>query len=111
MQIKSSISKFSEMLNELDNFYFFLPEPDQSALLYLRNTILKHSGHITEHFKFKTPFFYYKGKWFCYFGIEKKTNRIYIGFLKGSEMKNKHLIAGNRTVVKILYIDKEKDIP
>lgn len=98
------------MLNELDNFYFSLAEPDQSTFLFLRQTILGHSKYITEHFKFKTPFFYYKGKWFCYFGMEKRSGRLYIGFIKGSEMKNKHLFAGKRTMIKILYIDKDKDI-
>jgi hypothetical protein len=98
------------MLNELDNFYFSLPEPDQSTYLFLRCAILDHSKHLTEHYKFKTAFFHYKGKWFCYFGIEKKSQRLYIGFIKGSQMKNKHLFAGNRTMIKILYIDKQKDI-
>lgn len=98
------------MLNELENYYFSKEEPNQSTLLFLRSFILGLSPNFTEHYKFKTPFFYFKGKWCCYFGIEKKTKRIYIGFIKGSEMKNKCLFAGNRTMIKILYIDKEKDI-
>lgn len=98
------------MLNELENYYFSLPEPDQSTLLFLRQFILDHSNMITEHFKFRTPFFYFNGKMFCYLSIEKKTERIYIGFVRGNKMKHKALIAGNRTQIKVYYIDKEKDL-
>ena len=98
------------MLNELENYYFSLPEPDQSTLLFLRQFILNHSKNITEHFKFRTPFFYFNGKMFCYFSIEKKTSRIYIGFVKGHAIKHKALIAGNRTQIKVYYIEKDKDV-
>lgn len=98
------------MLNELENYYFALPEPDQSTLLFLRRFLLDHSNKVTEHFKFRTPFFYYNGKMFCYLSIEKKTKRIYIGFVRGYAMNHKSLIAGNRTQIKVYYIDKEKDL-
>jgi hypothetical protein len=98
------------MLNDLENYYFSLPEPDKSTMLYLRSFILNYSENFTEHFKFKIPFFYYKGKWCCYLSTEKKTKNIYIGFINGSKMKNKKLVAGKRTMIKILYVDKEKDI-
>ena len=98
------------MLNELERFYFSLPETDQSALLYLRQFVLDYSKKLTEHFKFRTPFFYYNGKMFCYFSVEKKTGRIYIGFVRGYLMKHKALISGNRTQIKVYYIDKDKDV-
>lgn len=98
------------MLNELENYYFSLPEPDQSTLLYLRQYVLGRSKKITEHFKFRTPFFYYNGKMFCYFSIEKKSKRLYIGFVRGYLMNHKALISGNRTQIKVYYIEKDKDV-
>lgn len=98
------------MLNQLDNFYFSLPEPQQSAFLYLRKHLLAYHPQITEHFKFLTAFFVYKGKNICYFSVRKKDNQAYIGFIKGYLMKHKALVAEGRSQVKVYYFDGAKDI-
>ena len=98
------------MLNALDNYYLTLTEPEQSSLLFLRKYLLELSPHMAEHWKFNTPFFYYKNKWFCYFSISKKTKQIYIGFVKGHKIKHPKLVSEGRKQIKVFYIDAEKDI-
>lgn len=98
------------MLNQLDNYYFSLPEPQQSCLLFLRRHILSFSKDIQEHFTYSTAFFKLKGKLFCYFSISKKTGRTYIGFVRGNKIKHPKLKAEGRTQIRVFYVDPEKDI-
>lgn len=98
------------MLNTLDNFFFTLEEPEKSCLLFVRQFILKHSIEISEHWKYNTPFYYYKGKWMCYISYHKKTKVIYIGFVQGHLIKHKKLASEGRKIVKVFYLNAEKDI-
>lgn len=98
------------MLNQLDNYYFSKPQPEQSCLLFLRGFLLEYSSQIEEHWKYTTAFFTYKKKLFCYFSISKKTGQLYIGFVNGNKIKHKKLVAEGRKQIKVLYIDPNKDI-
>lgn len=94
----------------LNNFFLQLPEEEQSVLLFMRKHILQFSEHFTEHYKFNTPFYYYKGKWNCYLYHNKKSKRTYIAFLNGYLMKHKALLAEGRTQGRVYYFDCKKDI-
>ena len=98
------------MLNTLDNFFFTLEEPEKSCLLFVRQFILKHSIEISEHWKYNTPFYYYKGKWMCYISYHKKTKVIYIGFVQGHLITHKKLASEGRKIVKVFYLDAGEDI-
>jgi len=98
-------------MSPLENFYITLEEPLQSVFLYYRKFILESDENFTEHWKYKTPFFYYKGKWFCYLSFSKKTNRAYLGFVKGSKMEHSLLKSEGRKMIKIMEIDQNQDIP
>jgi hypothetical protein len=98
------------MLNTLDNYYLSLLEPEQSCLLFLRKYLLGFSPYMAEHWKYSTPFFYYKNKWLCYFSINKKTKQAYIGFVNGHKIKHAKLLSEGRKQIKVFYIDAEKDI-
>jgi hypothetical protein len=98
------------MLNHLDNYYFSLPEPQQSCLLFLRNFMLEYSPDITEHFKYGGAFFNYKGKSFAYLTTSKKTGKTYIGFVNGNLIKHKKLQSEGRSQIKVFYVDPEKDV-
>ncbi len=98
------------MLNQLDNYYFSKPEPEQSCLLFLRHFLLDYSSHIEEHWKYTTAFFTYKKKLFCYFSISKKTNKLYIGFVDGNKIKHKKLVEEGRKQIRVFYIDPNKDV-
>jgi len=98
------------MENELDNFYLNQSEPNQSCLLALRDIILGFDTNITSAWKYKLPFFLYKGKMFCYLWQDKKTRIPYIGIVNGSIIDHPKLETGNRKQIKILSINPTKDI-
>lgn len=94
----------------MDNYYFSLPEPEQSCLLFLRRFLLDHSPHISEHFKFSTAFFYYKKEHLCYFSISKKTGKTYIGFVQGHRISHPKLLSEGRKQIKVFYLDPSQDV-
>lgn len=98
------------MLREIDNFYFKKEEPVKSCLMALRELVLKYD-YITEAWKYKMPFFYYKGKMFCYIWIDKKTLQPYLGIVEGRNIDHHLLIEGKRSRMKIMMIDPAKDLP
>ncbi len=98
------------MENELENFYLRQSEPNQSCFLALRDIIKGFNPHITTDWKYKLPFFMYKGKMFCYLWKDKKTQVPYIGIVNGSAINHPKLDAGNRKQMKTLSIDPTKDI-
>lgn len=99
------------MLNELDQFYLKQKEPFQSCLLGLRDTILVVDEDITPEWKYKLPFFYYRGKMLCYLWIHKKYKKPYIGFVDGNLLDDEELLVEKRAKMKILLIDTDTDLP
>jgi len=97
--------------NTIDAFFWSRDEPHKSCLLYLRSFILSASPHLTEHWKYGMPFYYYRKKMFCYLWQHKKLNTPYIGFVDGDKLQHKSLIQEKRARMKILPVNPEKDIP
>jgi len=77
----------------------------------LREIIIRFNPQITEHWKYKVPFYYFKGKPFCYLWKDKKTVQPYIGIVKGNYVDNPFLFKGNRKKMKIFNVDPNEDIP
>ena len=98
-------------MKELDDFYLRLEEPNRATLLALRDIILAQDEDIAVAWKYSLPFFCYKGKMFCYFWFDKKTKHPYIGMVEGKHLDNPKLVTGNRSRIKILPIDPNKDLP
>lgn len=99
------------MVSELDNFYLQKAEPEKSCFLALKDIILKHDSQITAEWKYKLPFFYYKGKMLCYLWIHKKFKKPYIGFVDGNLIDHTDLLQEKRAKMKILLIDQNEDLP
>lgn len=99
------------MINELDNFYLQKPEPIKSCLLALRDIILAYDKNLTAEWKYKLPFFYYKGKMCCYLWIHKKYNQPYIGFVNGNKLNHPKLIIEKRARMKIMLFNPNEDLP
>jgi hypothetical protein len=99
------------MLTPLDDFYFQKEEPLKSCLLALRSVILALDEQITPEWKYKLPFFYYKGKMFCYLWIHKKYKKPYIGIVESKHIDHPDLLIEKRARMKILLIDAELDLP
>ena len=98
------------MQEQIDNYFFSLPEPQRSCLLFLREVVLSYSDKITESRKFNTPFYYYDKKWLGFISYDPKTKIIYIAFAKGYLMKHPKLVSEGRKKQKIFYVDPAKDI-
>lgn len=99
------------MLRPIDRFYLEKEEPDKSCLLALRTLIPSLDKDITEEWKYGLPFFYYRGKMFCYLWIHKKFKKPYIGIVKGNEIDHPLLLLEKRAKMKILLVDPGVDLP
>lgn len=99
------------MLSDIDLFYLNLEEPNKSCLIALRDAILRLDKNITTSWKYKLPFFNYKGKMFCYLWIDKKTTEPYIGIVEGKRIEHTLLEQGNRSRMKIMRINPNIDLP
>ncbi|MGB1294374.1 MAG: DUF1801 domain-containing protein [Flavobacteriales bacterium] len=99
------------MMNEIELFFERQPEPNKSTYLSLRDYILSLSDNMTCEWKYGLPYFYFKGKMFCYFWKDKITQEPYIGVARGKLIEHQILESGNRKLVKIIRIDPEKDFP
>lgn len=94
----------------IDQFFLKAPEPQQSTLIYLRQYLINQIG-LEEHWKFNTPFYYYKSKWFCYISYSaKRKHEIYIGFVRGHQIEFPNLLSEGRKQIKILRINPEVDL-
>jgi hypothetical protein len=98
-------------MREIDKFYAEQQEPIKSCFLALRQTILSHDQAIVEAWKYRLPFFLYRGEMFCYLWADKKTKHPYIGMVAGNRITHSALVKGNRTRMKILPISAERDLP
>lgn len=99
------------MLNPIENYFENLKEPVKSSFLSLRNIILEFDENITEEWKYRIPFYYYKGKMFCYLYKQQKKGLPYIGFAKGDKMEHHSLDIGERKKMKVMHFNPEEDLP
>lgn len=98
-------------MKALDNFYLEQEEPIKSCLLALRSIILAQNKNITTELKYGMPFFCFKGKMFAYLWLHKKYKKPYIGMVEGKHLMHKDLIQENRSRMKIMLFDADKDLP
>jgi len=99
------------MLRDIDNYYLQKDEPVKSCLLFLRRHILDFDPNITESWKYKMPFFCYKGKMFCYLWVHKKNGLPYIGIVEGRKIDHPALIIEDRARMKIMLLNPNADLP
>jgi len=99
------------MLRPIDNYFLQNEEPFKSCLQSLRQHILQFDNDVTEKWLYGMPFFYYKGKRFCYLWIHKKLRKPYLGIVDGNKIHHPDLLSENRSRMKILLLDADKDLP
>lgn len=98
------------MLRDIDNYFISKEEPSKSCLLYLRGFLINFDSNITEEWKYRMPFYYYKGKMLCYLWTDKKTGNPYVGFADGYKLCHTQLVMGDRARMKILPVNPGQDI-
>ncbi|MDF2187701.1 DUF1801 domain-containing protein [Paraflavitalea sp. CAU 1676] len=99
------------MLRAIDQFFLDKEEPVKSYLLAMRQLLLQFDPHITEEWKYSMPFYYYKGRMFCYLWVHKKYKQPYLGIVEGGRIEHPSLILEKRARMKILLFDMDKDVP
>lgn len=67
---------------KIDEFIEIQTPQTAKILIELRHLIISSHPKMIETWKYKTPFYVYKGM-FCYLSVDKKTNRVYVGFCDG----------------------------
>ncbi|MES2829795.1 MAG: DUF1801 domain-containing protein [Bacteroidota bacterium] len=98
-------------IRAIDNFFIQPAEPLKSSLEYLRYFLNHYNPDVTEEWKYRLPFYYFKGKMFCYLWIDKNSQHPYIGIVEGGKIDHPMLVAGDRKRMKVMYIDPLQDIP
>ena len=99
------------MLQQLQHYFLNKQEPVKSCLLTLRTIILEQDVLITETVKYGMPCYCYRNKMFCYLWTDKKTNEPYLLMVEGKQLNHPELEDGNRSRMKILRLDPDKDLP
>ena len=99
------------MLSSIDRFYLSQEEPLKSCWMVLRDIILGFDGNISESWKYGMPFFLYKQKILCYFWLDIKDNKPYVGIIEGWRIEHPLLVQGKRKRIKVFYIDPNVDLP
>ena len=99
------------MLRPIDNYFLQNEEPFKSCLLFLREHILSLDESVTEKWLYGMPFFYFKGKRFCYLWIHKKLRQPYIGIVDGNKINDPFLLREKRSRMKILLLDPTRNLP
>lgn len=98
-------------LRPVDLYFESLPEPNAGCLQAIRAYILAIHPDITEEWKYKMPFYYYRKKMFCYIRVMNGTNMPYIGIANGHAIQHVSLIQEDRKRMKVLPLDPSKDLP
>lgn len=99
------------MIREIDAYYYSKEEPVKSCLLVLRSIILEQDKEITETRKYGMPCFTYRKKMYCFLWVDKKTEEPYILMVEGNHLEHPELEKGNRSRMKILRVNPNKDLP
>ena len=99
------------MLEQLQNYYLQLPEPTKSCMLAVRDYILAYDTNITEVWKYRVPFFCYRGKMLCYLNTLRPSGQPYLGAVQGKHIDHPQLLLEKRARVKYLPLDPGGDLP
>jgi len=98
-------------LTPIDQFYLTKDEPNRGCLLALRDIILSFDTDITAEWKYNMPFFYYKGKMFCYLWVHTKRQWPFLGMVEGKHLHHTDLTFEDRARIKIMVFNPEEDLP
>lgn len=98
-------------MKELDMYYSSLDEPMQSCMTALSRIILDVDPEIIPEWKYRTPFFYFRGRMMAYIWVHKKTNRPYLGMVEGKLLNYENLDFEKTKRIKVFYLNVEEDLP
>ena len=97
-------------MTELEQFYENQPPELREVYLALRQIILKQDENITAEWKYKLPFFYYKGKMLCYLWYHKSFKMPYISIMDANLLRDERLLMEDRKRAGILLINPNEEL-
>lgn len=97
-------------MTELEQFYENQPPELREVYLALRQIILKQDENIAPEWKYKLPFFYYKGKMLCYLWYHKSFKMPYISIMDANLLQDERLLMEDRKRAGILLINPNEDL-
>lgn len=88
------------------------PEPYRSIIFNLQIIIENEIPNLELHYKWKVPFYYFRGKPFCFINVSRKRKYVDLGIVKGFQINNhqEFLISDKRTSMKSLRYCSIADI-
>ena len=98
-------------MQEIQDFYLSVAEPNKSCLLALRHFILQQDPDVSETMKYGMPCFCYRTKAFCYLWTDKRTTFPYLLMVEGKYLDHEQLEIGKRLRMKTLPINPHEDLP
>jgi len=87
-------------------------EPYRSIIYNLQIVIENQIPDLELLYKWKIPFYYYRGKPFCFINVSHKRKYVDLGIVKGFQIKNhqEHLISEKRSIMKSLRYYSPEEI-
>lgn len=91
-------------MNPAEQYILDQPPPYRVILLHLQVIIEHNVTGVTLQYKYNVPFYYLKGKPFCYLNVNRKKQFADLGFWKAGELKlhPEHLVTENRKMIRSL---------
>ncbi len=104
------ILKYS--MNPAAEYILKQPEPYKSILLQLQVVFEHLFPEIELKYKYRIPFYYLKGKPFCYFNASHKKQYVDVGIVKGKQIliHSEHLVTEKRKIMASLRYTTVEDI-
>lgn len=99
------------MLRPIDQYFQQQEEPIAGCLFSLRNYLLHYHPDLQEAWKYRMPFYCYKGKMCCYLWVHRQYNKPYLGIVEGKRLDDPELLQEKRSRMKILLIEPGEDLP
>lgn len=99
------------MLRPIDQYFLNQEEPTKSCLLFLRQYLLEFDQNIKEDWKYRMPFYAYKGRMCFYLWTHKKLKLPYMGIVEGNKVHHPLLLQEQRAKMKILLFDPLQELP
>lgn len=96
-------------MSPLEAYFDGKPEPLKGTMLALKDLILALDSRLALTWKYKTAFFCFQQKNVCYFSVAP-TGRLYIGFVRGNELRHGALLQEGRKQIKVYYVNAEEDL-
>ncbi|QHI36371.1 hypothetical protein IMCC3317_17330 [Kordia antarctica] len=99
-------------MNPAEEYILKQPEPYKSILLQLQVVFEHLFPEIELKYKYRIPFYYLKGKPFCYFNASHKKQFVDVGIVKGKQLQihTEYLVTEKRKIMASLRYKTIEDI-